>query len=97
MKRSQPLLGSMAGLAHSAQEHLHELVACPSLGLEQKAKEQCMTFTGLGQVAQIADLHSRGLGRELPDLGVCDALKEGLEIDNRVQLRQALGPMADVL
>ena len=97
LKRSELIFGRMTVLSHPPQEHLHELVTGSGLGLEQEAQQQRMTFAGLRQVAQIADLHPRGLGGELADLGVGDTFEERFGIDDCVQLCQAIGPLPDVV
>jgi len=58
LERSQPLPGWVTVLAHPSQERLDELVPCSSLGLTLEAQEQRAAFTGLGQIARVANLHT---------------------------------------
>lgn len=97
LKQAQLLLSGMVGLAHAAQEHLHQLVAGAGLGLEQQAQDQGMALAWLREITQVAHLELGGLGGELPDLGLRDPGQKWLRVNDRIQPRQPFGPATDML
>jgi len=87
----------MPGLPHPTQEHLHPFVARGRLRLEQQAEDQGVPFTGLREIAKIADLEPSGLRRELADFGVGNAGQRRFRIEDGIQFGQAIRPLTDVL
>ena len=56
-----------------------------------------MAFTGLSDIEEVTDVRRRGLGGELAQLGVGDALQQRIGVDQAVQPFEAVGPEPDRL
>jgi hypothetical protein len=93
----EPLLGRGLGPSDAAQHHLGQLVAAAPAGLAQQGEQQRVPPARLGDVEEVADLQRRGLGGELAQLGVGDALQERIGVDQAAEPVEAVGPEADRL
>ena len=91
----QPLLGQGLGPPDAAQQHLDQLVPAARARLAQQGQQQGVPPGGLGDVEHVAHLQRRGLGGELPQLGVGDPVQQRCGIDQPAQPLHALGPQAD--
>ena len=89
--------GEGLGAPDAAQHHLDQLIAAPHAGLAQKREQEGVALARLGYVQQVAYLRRGGLGRELAQLGVGDAVQQRTGIDKAVQPFEALGPELDRL
>ena len=91
----QLLLGRGLGSPDAAQQHLDQFVAAAHAGLAQQGEQQRVPLARLRDVEEIAHLQGRGLGGELAELGVGDALQERIGVEQAGQPVEPLDPEPD--
>ena len=91
-QRLERLTGGRPGAPDPAQEQLDELVTGGHARLAHEREQEGVALGGAGDVEQAVDLHGRGLGRELAQLGVGDALEGPLVVRQRLEIVEALDP-----
>jgi len=91
----QLLLGCGLRSPDAAQHHLDQFVATAHAGLPQQAEQQRVPPARLRDIEEIAHFQNRGLGSELAQLGMGDALQERVRIDQAGQPVEPLDPKPD--
>ena len=82
-------LGRSLCSPNAAQHHLDQFVAAAHARLAQQGEQQRVPLARLGNVEQVAHFQRRGLGGELAQLGVGDALQRRIGIDQAAPANRA--------
>ena len=77
------------------QQHLDQFIATAHACLAQQGEQQCVPFSRLRDVSDIAHVEGRGLGGELAEFCVGDAFQQRVGIDQAGQPIESLDPKQD--
>ena len=95
MQGLQLLLGHGLSFPDAPQQHLNQFIATAHAGLTKQGEQQCVPFSRLRDVADIAHLEGRGFGGELAEFCVGNAFQQWIGINQACQPIESLDPKPD--